>query len=107
MVVAYKKIREDKKKALAAMKREIMEGTTMIGTEKRQAPNEKDPGLLENAGIIQDLDFPLFSSTIKVRIRTYAKIKDVAYNAIRNLLKEFSSFMIRPLYEFPRNPAAK
>lgn len=35
VVAAYKKIREEKKKALAAMKREIMEGTTMLGTEKR------------------------------------------------------------------------
>lgn len=107
VVVAYKRIREEKKKALAAMKREIMEGTTMLGSEKRAAPNEKDPGLLESAGIIHDLDFPMFSSTQKVRIRSYAKIKDVSYNAIRNLLKEFGNFMIRPSFEFPRNPSAK
>lgn len=29
------------------MKREILEGTTMLGAEKRQAPNDKDPGLLD------------------------------------------------------------
>lgn len=107
VVIAYKRIREEKKKALAAMKREIMEGTTMLGSEKRAAPNEKDPGLLEQVGVVHDLDFELFSSTQECRIRTYAKIKDVSYNAIRNLLKEFGNFMIRPSFEFPRNPAAK
>lgn len=35
VTAAYKKIREEKKKALLAMKREIMEGTTMLGAEKR------------------------------------------------------------------------
>lgn len=107
VVAAYKKIREEKKKALAAMKREIMDGVTSLGGEKRQAPSDKDPGLLEPVGCIHDLDFPIFSSNNKVNIRTYAKIKDVAYNALRNLFKEFNTFMIRPVFDFPRNPMAK
>lgn len=89
VVAAYKKIREEKKKALAAMKREIMDGVTNLGGEKRQAPNDKDPGLLEPVGCIHDLDFVMFSSNKPVRVRTYCKIKDVEYNALRNLFKEF------------------
>ena len=89
------------------MKREILEGTTMLGAEKRAAPNDKDSGLLDQLGIIHDLDFPIFCSTHKIRVRCFAKIKDVAYNALRNLLKEFSAFMLRPLWEYPRNPMAK
>jgi hypothetical protein len=72
------------------MKREIMDGVTNLGGEKRQAPSDKDPGLLEPVGCEHDLDFKMFSSDEKVRIRTYCKIKDVAYNALRNLFKEFN-----------------
>jgi hypothetical protein len=90
VVAAYKKIREEKKKALAAMKREIMDGVTNLGGEKRQAPSDRDPGLLEPVGCIHDLDFPMFSSNKLVKVRTYAKMKDVAYNALRNLFKEFN-----------------
>ena len=49
----------------------------------------------------------MFSSTKNIRIRTYAKMKDVAYNALRNLFKEFGQFLIRPVFEYPRNPLAK
>lgn len=35
VTAAYKKIREEKKKALDAMKREILEGVTTLGAEKR------------------------------------------------------------------------
>ena len=107
VIAAYKKIREEKKKALAAMKREIMDGSTLLGAEKRAAPSDRDPGLLEPVGCIQDLDFVMFSSTKNIRIRTYAKMKDVAYNALRNLFKEFGQFLIRPVFEYPRNPLAK
>ena len=108
VVAAHKRIREEKKKALAAMKREIMDGVTNLGGEKRQAPSDRDPGMLEPVGCIHDLDFVMFSSTQdKMRVRTYAKMKDVAYNALRSLLKEFNNFMIRPIFEFPRNPMAK
>jgi hypothetical protein len=47
VTTAMKRIREEKKKALLAMKREILEGTTMLGAEKRAAPNDKDSGLLD------------------------------------------------------------
>jgi hypothetical protein len=90
VVAAYKKIREEKKKALAAMKREIMDGVTNLGGEKRQAPSDRDPGLLEPVGCIHDLDFVMFSSNKSVKVRTYAKMKDVDYNALRNLFKEFN-----------------
>jgi len=71
------------------MKREMFEsgGAQQLLNVDRKDPNDKDPGLLEEKGIIVDRHFDMFSSN-PVSVRTKAVIPDTAYNQFRQLFKD-------------------
>ena len=76
---AFTKLKEDRRKALAEMRRQMFENAA---AQKMERPPEvqKDPGLLEAKGFLHVEPFKLHDTVNKVRVRTVAAIKDHVYN---------------------------
>lgn len=76
---SFIQLKEDKKKALAAMKRELLEGNAAALTSDRKENSDKDPGMIDEAGLDIEYGFNMHNTT-QVRINTFAKVRDNIYN---------------------------
>ncbi len=92
---AFQKLKEEKKQALAAMKRELFEGTATAG-QAQQPVSDADPGILAEHKKIVEQDYRMHSSLHPVQVHTFARIKDVQYNSLRLMFKDSSNLVIRP-----------
>ena len=99
---AFCKLKEDKKKALAAMKRELFEGGAAAMDAERSKANDKDPGFIDENNVIVDFPFEMHQSGYDVKIKTFAAIRDAVYNQFRILFKDANQLAIRPHMEYPR-----
>ena len=101
MIQAFKQLKEDRRKAIEEMRRQMFEkGQTM----KVDRPPEisKDPGLLDSTNSQYEEFFKMMDSTNEVRIATLLRIQDSLYNQFRKHFKECSTYTIRPHF---RNPS--
>ena len=66
------------------MKREMFEtgGAQQLLNVDKKDPNDKDPGLIEEKGILVDRHFDMFSSE-PISVVTKATVPDNAYNQFR------------------------
>jgi len=101
---AFCKLKEDKKRALAAMKRELFEGGAAMMQVDRTVKDQvdKDPGLIEENNVIVDQPFEMHHSDYEVKIKTFAAVRDGMYNQFRSIFKDSNEVTIRPHMNFPR-----
>jgi hypothetical protein len=93
---AFQKLKEEKKQALAAMKRELFEGNNNAGGNQQQI-GDTDPGILEERKMTVEQPFVMFSSIFDVKVGSFAQIRDKCYNSLRLMFKDSSSLCIRPV----------
>ena len=97
---AFAKLKEDRRKALAEMRRQMFENAA---AQKMERPPEvqRDPGLLDVQGFIHEAPFDLHDTVNAVRIKTVARIPDGIYNQLRQIFKDAAQFVIRPHFDNP------
>lgn len=81
------------------MKRELFEGGKPggpSGPAGGPASTDTDPGLVEEKKLIVEQGFKMHSSTMDIKIQTYASIIDSHYNSLRLMFKDSSQLVIRP-----------
>ena len=106
---AFVQLREEKRKALEEMKRQLFEGNATSLQMERQKENgiEKDPGFIEERGFYFEEDYRMHDHVNGVRIRTTVHIRDAIYNQLRVILRNESNLFIRPAFEWPSQAAIK
>lgn len=100
---AFEELKIQKKKAIEAMKRQLLEGNaTAVQMEKtKDSGVEKDPGLIEERGLYFEHEFKMHDHVNGVRIKTNCHVRDAIYNQLRVILRNENNLVIRPLFEWP------
>ena len=82
VIAAFIKLKEDRKKAVEEMRRQMFEDGARMKIE-RPPEIQRDPGMLEAQGFTHEEFFKMFSSNKKVNIPTLLRVTDRIYNQLR------------------------
>jgi hypothetical protein len=93
--------KQQRKEALAKMKREVLETGGAMGREPT-LKKEEDGGLVRSSGeeITQAFDITTTDKTCRIRAR--ARVVDVLYNALRSVIKDTPSCSLKLFMEHPK-----
>lgn len=92
---ALAELKAAKKKTIAAMKRDLFNGTEV----KKTVPSmnvDRERGLIEESGQNVTQYFKMHTSNSNVKVQTSALMHDATYNSFRGLFKDNTSLSIRP-----------
>ena len=107
IIASFAKLKEDRKKAIAEMRRQMFEDGAKMKQE-RPPEIQRDPGLLDAQGFQHEEFFEMFDSqNDEVRIPTLIRVMDRSYNQFRQLFKDAVDMTIRPFFNFPSKPVLK
>lgn len=100
---AFEELKIQKKKALEAMKRQLLEGnaTSKQMEKTKEGGIEKDPGLIEERGLYFEYEFKMHDHINGVRIKTKCHLRDAIYNQLRVILRNENNLVIRPQFDWP------
>ena len=106
IVAAFIKLKEDRKRAIAEMRRQMYEDGAKM---KQERPPEimRDPGLLDAQGFQHEEFFGMVDTQNEIRIPTLIRIQDRIYNQFRMLFKDAVEVMIRPHFNNPNKQVLK
>ena len=79
IVAAFIKLKEDRRKAVAEMRRQMFEDGAKVKVE-RPPELQRDPGLLDAQGFPYEEFFPIMDTKNQVRIVTLLRVQDRIYN---------------------------
>lgn len=106
IIAAFIKLKEDRRKAVAEMRRQMFEDGAKMKVE-RPPEIQRDPGLLDAQGFNHEEFFKLVDTQHEVRIPTLVRIQDRNYNQLRQLFKDANEIVIRPHMQYPNKAVLK
>lgn len=106
IIAAFIKLKEDRKRAIAEMRRQMFEDGAKMKQE-RPPEIQRDPGLLDAQGFNHEEFFTMLDTQNKVRIITLIRVQDRIYNQFRSLFKDANEVMIRPYFNYPSKAVLK
>lgn len=106
VLAAFIKMREDRKKAIAEMRRAMFEDGLKAAVNK---PPEimRDPGILDACGAQHKCAIKIHDSQREVQIEPMLRVKDFVFNSMRSVFKDASRFDIRPWFNNPARAIVK
>lgn len=113
---AFAKLKEEKKQALAALKRDVCDvkpGSTAGGNSTAATAAavanvpDQDPGILDETRKNVEQGFKMFSSQFDIKVTSFSLIKDTHYNSLRIMFKDSHSCVIRPEMPLPKEKKPK
>ena len=93
--------KQQRKEALAKMKREVLETGGSMGREP-SLKKEEDGGLVKPGGNEVFFPYDITTTSKATRIRAKACVVDVLYNALRSVIKDTSYYSLRLYMEHPK-----
>ena len=106
IIAAFIKLKDDRRKAIAEMRRQMFEDGAKMKQE-RPPEIQRDPGLLDAQGFQHEEFFTMVDTQNTVRIPTLIRVQDRLYNQMRQLFKDAGEIMIRPHFNYPSKPVLK
>jgi hypothetical protein len=106
IIQSFIKLKEDRRKAVAEMRRQMFEDGAKMKVE-RPPEIQRDPGLLDPQGFFHEEFFKLVSTTDEVQIPTLLRVQDRIYNQMRQLFKDCQQMAIRPYFAHPSKQQIK
>ena len=100
VIAAFAKLKEDRRKAVAEMRRQMLEDGARIKVE-RPPEIQRDPGLIDAQGFQYEEFFAMVDNKQTVRIPTLLRVTDRTYNQMRQLFKDTNEISIRPHFAAP------
>ena len=100
VIAAFHKLKEDRRKAVAEMRRQMLEDGARIKVE-RPPEIQRDPGLIDAQGFQYEEFFNMVDNKNTVRIPTLLRVQDRTYNQMRQLFKDTNEIIIRPYFNCP------
>ena len=79
VIAAFHKLKEDRRKAVAEMRRQMLEDGARIKVE-RPPEIQRDPGLIDAQGFMYEEFFNMVDNKNSVRIPTLLRVQDRNYN---------------------------
>jgi len=106
IIAAFIKLKEDRKRAVAEMRRQMFEDGARMKVE-RPPEIQRDPGLIDAQGFAHEEFFKMYSTNKQVNVPTLLKIIDRTYNQLRTLFKDAHDIVIRPYFGYPTKAVIK
>ena len=107
IIYTFNKLKEDRKKAVLEMRRQMFEEGGAKMKVERPPEIQRDSGLVDANGNPYEEFFEMHDSQNKVRIATLLRVEDRVYNQLRQLYKDCSTLQIRPLFKHPTKSVRK
>ena len=106
IIAAFIKLKEDRKRAIAEMRRQMFEDGAKMKQE-RPPEIQRDPGLLDAQGFQHEEFFTMVDTQNTVRIPSLVRVQDRIYNQFRQIFKDALEVMIRPHFNYPNKQVIK
>ena len=106
IIAAFIKLKEDRKRAIAEMRRQMFEDGAKMKQE-RPPEIQRDPGLLDAQGFQHEEFFTMMDTQNTVRIPSLVRVQDRIYNQFRQIFKDALEVMIRPHFNYPNKQVIK
>lgn len=106
VLAAFIKMKEDRKKAIAEMRRAMFEDGLKAAVNK---PPEimRDPGILDACGAEHKVAIKIHNSQRDVLIEPMLRVKDFVFNSMRACFKDAAAFNLRPWFTNPARGIVK
>lgn len=106
IIQAFIKLKEDRKRAVAEMRRQVYEDGAKMKMD-RPPEIQRDPGLLDAQGFAFEEFYSMIDNKNDVKIVTLLRIQDRNYNQLRQLFKDSNEIVIRPFFSYPSKAVLK